>query len=140
MNVSDEMVSEYQKQQADGSLIDFYCTSNDGTKFGCHRVVFAAASRGFKRITTAEMQESKDRQVKLPICADSVQVLLDHLYGLPASIENGASFAELLEIAQMWDIPSLRRFVVQQLIEKRDRIEKTDLLTITTQYKLPILD
>eukprot|EP00747_Dinoflagellata_sp_TGD_P215388 gnl/TRDRNA2_/TRDRNA2_88088_c0_seq2.p1 gnl/TRDRNA2_/TRDRNA2_88088_c0~~gnl/TRDRNA2_/TRDRNA2_88088_c0_seq2.p1 ORF type:complete len:180 (+),score=28.86 gnl/TRDRNA2_/TRDRNA2_88088_c0_seq2:174-713(+) len=82
---------------------------NNGQEFYGHKVVLCTMSEYFNCLLDGAMQESKLSVVELQADADVVEYILLFLYSGGEEGVSSSNAAELLRMADMWQIPELVR-------------------------------
>ncbi|KAK3917239.1 Kelch-like ECH-associated protein 1B [Frankliniella fusca] len=102
------------RARLDGNLCDVKLVV-EGIELSAHRVVLAARSPVLNKMLTGSFKEAAERCVKLEDCSrEVVEKFLEFLY-TDLVIAWESCVVELMELADMYDVPKLRSFCERKL-------------------------
>ncbi|XP_055348962.1 speckle-type POZ protein-like [Paramacrobiotus metropolitanus] len=131
----DSYRSEHHQQTA-----DFFVRSKDGIEFPAHRFVLMAQSPFFAVMLTHDSQEKQQSRCELKDKdAESVDILLDYVYGCDTGKVTKDNAEKVLTMADEYELVDLRGFCEQTLADSISVEKALPYLVLSVQRGLDVL-
>jgi len=124
-----ELSNNFEGLLRDEQFANFWIVCGEET-FSCHRAVLASRSSFFRALFNSQMDESKSgKMVVVDMSTDTIRDVLMYIYsGRVEEIDNKAM--DLLEAADRFDLPGLKKSCEECLIGTLDKENVLDLFVL----------
>ncbi|XP_067889187.1 kelch-like protein 24 isoform X2 [Heterodontus francisci] len=110
----------------------------DGHEFHCHQATLSANSIYFRTMFSTNLQAKKDTVDIKEISADTMEYVLDYMYGGRGNIQEN-NVQSLLEASELFQISSLRRSCEEFLEQQLDPCNCLGFLSFANFFCIPAL-